>query len=117
MKIAMPAKNGQVNEHFGTTQEFALIEVEGGKVENTELVSNEGLQHNHGGIANLLKNEHIDTIICGGIGGHMIQALQNIGIKVVNGAHGPLEAVAEAYAAGQLVTHPTQCNCGGDHHY
>lgn len=119
MKIAMPARNGQVNEHFGTTQEFAIIELENGKVKNTQILSNEGLQHNHGGIANMLKNENIEAIICGGIGGHMIQALQQMGLKVVNGASGPLENVAEAFAAGTLVTRPTQCGCGGgdDHHH
>nr|WP_315988728.1 NifB/NifX family molybdenum-iron cluster-binding protein [Desulforamulus aquiferis] len=115
MKIAMPAKNGMVNEHFGTTQEFALIELENGKVRGKQIISNEGLQHNHGGMAHMLKNENIDTIICGGIGGHMIQALQQMGIKVLNGATGPLEEVAEAYAAGSLRTNPTQCNCGGNH--
>lgn len=117
MKIAMPVRNGYVNEHFGTTQEFAVIEVENGKVKNTQIISNEGLQHNHGGIANMLKNEQIEVIICGGIGGHMIQALQQMGIKVVNGAAGPIQEVAEAYAAGTLVTRPTQCGCGGHHHH
>lgn len=117
MKIAMPARNGFVNEHFGTTQEFAIIELENGKVKNKQVLSNEGLQHNHGGIANMLKNEKIEAIICGGIGGHMIQALQQMGLKVVNGAAGPLEEVAEAFAAGNLVTRPTQCGCGGDGHH
>lgn len=119
MKIAMPARNGQVNEHFETTQEFAIIELENGKVKETKILSNEGLQHNHGGIANMLKNEKIEVIICGGIGGHMIQALEKLGIKVVNGAAGPLASVAEAYAAGKLVTRPVQCGCGGGggHHH
>ncbi|ABO49195.1 Dinitrogenase iron-molybdenum cofactor biosynthesis [Desulforamulus reducens MI-1] len=117
MKIAMPAKNGQVNQHFGTTQEFAIVDLENKKVKETKILSNDGLQHNHGGIAYMLKAENIDTIICGGIGGHMIQALQQIGIKVVNGASGSLEAVAEAYATGTLVTRPTQCSCGGNHHH
>ncbi|GAB6157128.1 NifB/NifX family molybdenum-iron cluster-binding protein [Desulfotomaculum varum] len=117
MKIAIPARNGQVNEHFGTTREFAVIELENGKVKHTKLISNEGLQHNHGGIANMLKNEKIDAIICGGIGGHMIQALQQLGLKVVTGAAGPVEKVAEAYAAGTLVTRPVQCGCGGGHHH
>lgn len=119
MKIAMPARNGQVNEHFGTTQEFAIIELENGKVKESRILSNEGLQHNHGGIANMLKNEKIEVIICGGIGGHMITALEQLGLKVVNGASGPLESVAESYAAGTLVTRPVSCGCGGggNHHH
>lgn len=119
MKIAIPARNGQVNEHFGTTQEFAIVELENGKVKSTQILSNEGLQHNHGGIANMLRNENIEVIICGGIGGHMIQALEQMGLKVVNGASGPLESVAEAYAAGKLATNPVSCGCGGghDHHH
>ncbi|MEG6513432.1 NifB/NifX family molybdenum-iron cluster-binding protein [Desulforamulus ruminis] len=117
MKIAIPARNGKVNEHFGSTEEFAILELENGKVINKKMISNEGLQHDHGGIANMLKNEKIEAIICGGIGGHMMQALQMMGLKVVNGASGSLESVSEAYANNCLVTRPVQCGCGGDHHH
>lgn len=117
MKIAMPARDGQINEHFGTTQEFAIIELVNNEVKNLEIISNEGLQHNHGGIANMLKNENIEVIICGGIGGHMIQALQQMGLRVVNGASGSLKQTAEAFANGTLVTRPVSCSCSGGHHH
>ena len=117
MKIAMPVANGQVNPHFGTSREFAVLELENGKVVNTKKISAEGLQHNHGGLAGLVKNEGVDAVIVGGIGGHMLEALQSMGLKVVAGAAGEINAVAEAYAAGTLVTKPSICGCGGHHHH
>lgn len=116
MKIAMPALNGQVNPHFGTTKEFAIVELENGKVKNTKIITSEGLQHNHGGIAAMIKNESIDVVIAGGIGGGMMDAMVQMGLKVVAGASGPVGQVAEAYAAGKLVPSTDLCGCGGHSH-
>ncbi|MEG6615056.1 NifB/NifX family molybdenum-iron cluster-binding protein [Peptococcaceae bacterium 1198_IL3148] len=116
MKIAMPFKDGQVNPHFGTSREFVVVELENGKVVNKNIITAEGLQHNHGGLAGLVKDMQVDAVITGGIGGHMIEAMQQMGIKVVPGAAGEINAVAEAYAAGTLITKPNICSCGGHHH-
>ncbi|WP_031515914.1 NifB/NifX family molybdenum-iron cluster-binding protein [Desulfofalx alkaliphila] len=115
MKIAMPIKEGKINPHFGTTREFAILQLEEGKVVDKKIISAEGLQHNHGGLAGLIKNEGVDVAIMGGIGGHMLEALQQMGVKVVNGAAGEVVEVAEAYAAGTLQTKPVVCGCGGHH--
>lgn len=117
MKIAMPVANGKVNPHFGTSREFAILELENGKVVNKKVISAEGLQHNHGGLAGLIKNEGVDVAIVGGIGGHMLEALQAMGLKVVAGASGDITEVAEAYAAGTLTTRPSICGCGGHGHH
>ncbi|MBM7853961.1 putative Fe-Mo cluster-binding NifX family protein [Desulfohalotomaculum tongense] len=116
MKIAMPVENGQVNPHFGTSREFAVLELKEGKVVDKKIISAEGLQHNHGGLAGLIRNEQVDVVITGGIGGHMLEALQQMGLKVVPGAAGEITAVAEAYAAGTLATRPNVCGCGGHGH-
>lgn len=113
----MPFKDGQVNPHFGTSREFIVLELENGKVVNKNIISAEGMQHNHGGLAGLVKDQNVDAVITGGIGGHMLEALQQIGIKVVPGATGEVTAVAEAYAAGTLTTKPNICGCGGHHNH
>lgn len=116
MKIAMPALNGQINPHFGTTREFAIVELENGKAKNTKIIDSEGMQHNHGGIAAMLKNESINVVIAGGMGSGMMEAMEQMGLKVVTGATGQLAEAAEAYAAGKLVTSQEGlCSCGGHH--
>lgn len=117
MKIAMPFKDGKVNPHFGTSQEFVVVELENGKVTNQKVITAEGLQHNHGGLAGMIRDLKVDAVITGGIGGHMLEALQQAGVKVVPGAAGEVKAVAEAYAAGTLETKPNICGCGGHHHH
>lgn len=115
MKIVMPFKDGQLNPHFGTSQEFVVVELEQGKATNQQIVSAEGLQHDHGGLAGMVKGLEVDVVITGGIGGHMLKALEQTGIKVVPGAAGDIKTVAESYAAGTLETKVNICGCGGNH--
>lgn len=114
MKIAMPHKEGRVNEHFGSSREFVIVEAENGKVTGKKIVANE-IMHNHGGLAQLLKAEGVDVVITGGIGRPMAEALQSAGFKVVIGAAGEVEKVAGEFLSGQLVTKPVMCGCGGHH--
>lgn len=117
MKIAMPYNGGRVNEHFGTSREFAIYTVEGGKIAGTKIVNSQDFCHNHEGLAGILKNEEVDVVITGGIGRHMIDALQALGFTIVTGASGDAALVAENYAAGCLVTRNIEiCGCSGEHH-
>ncbi len=114
MKIAMPYMEGKVNAHFGSSQQFVIIEMEGSKVTGKKILTNETL-HDHGGLAQMLKNEKVGVVIAGGIGMPMANALQKTGLEVITGAQGDVEKVAEDYVNGRLVTSRTMCNCGGHH--
>lgn len=114
MKIAMPYKEGRVNEHFGSSQEFVVIEAENGKITGKKTVTNE-IMHNHGGLAQLLKAEGVEVVITGGIGRPMAEALESVGFKVITGAAGEVEKIAGDFLSGQLISRPVVCNCGGHH--
>ncbi len=102
MKIAVTCENGQVFQHFGHTTEFAIFNLEDGKIiSETRLAAGEV---GHGALAGLLANDHVDVLICGGIGGGAMTALDNAGIKVIGGAEGDVRTIAEAFAAGSLQT-------------
>lgn len=117
MKIAMPYLNGDVNPHFGHSKEFIIFDAESGKITGKKIIKNEGLDHNHQGLAGLLKSEGVDVIITGGIGRPMMNALQSIGFKVTIGASGDAEKVAEDFLNEKLVTSPvTICGCGDHGH-
>ena len=101
MKIAVTCENGTVFQHFGHTPEFAVYDCENGQIVSFRIVSSG--DSGHGALAGLLDGEHIDVLICGGIGGGAINALSQYGIQVVGGAEGSVEDAVRAYLAGNLV--------------
>ncbi|MBE6400211.1 MAG: dinitrogenase iron-molybdenum cofactor biosynthesis protein [Lentisphaerae bacterium] len=112
MKIAITCENGSVFQHFGHTPEFAVFEIENGKITASKMLSSGG--SGHGALATLLTLEQVDVLICGGIGGGAINALGSAGIEVIGGAEGDVRQVAEAFAAGTLqVRQDFHCN----HHH
>jgi len=119
MKIAMPYNQGRVNEHFGTSHEFVVFDIENGKINGKQIISSAGRQHNHGGLADLFTLEGVEVVIAGGMGPPMVNALQSVGLKVITGASGDAEKVVSDFLSGQLITSSIGCNhnCGGhDHH-
>jgi predicted Fe-Mo cluster-binding NifX family protein len=118
MKIAMPYNGGRVNEHFGQSREFAIYTVEGGKITDSKIVNSQDLCHNHEGLAGILKDEGVETVIAGGIGQPMVVAFQAKGFKIITGASGDAARVAEDYASGSLVTSNIDiCSCGDHEHH
>ncbi len=115
MRIALPHEYGYVNQHFGRSREFAIVELVDGKMVSKKIVSAEQLQHNHGGLAGLLKDEQVDTVIVGGIGAGALQPLKETGMQVIAGINGKIEEVVMKYAQGQLPSGLVVCcNDHGD---
>lgn len=100
MKLAATYSNGEIFQHFGHTQQFKVYEIEQGRIVSSTVVGNNGV--GHGALAGLLKQEGIDTLICGGIGGGAINALAQAGIEVYSGASGSADAAVESLLAGTL---------------
>lgn len=118
MKIAIPENQGQVNPHFGQSKSFAIIEIDqNNQVTSVQEVSATGLQHQHEGLAGLLKGQNVETVIVGGIGAGAVQALESKGLKVLFGASGPVKTVAESFARGEFVSVRTMCNHHGKGHH
>lgn len=118
MKIALPDDNGNVNQHFGRSKVFKVIELENGAIKSQKNVSAENLQHNHEGLAGLMRNERVDVVIVGGIGARALEPLQQAGLEVITGANGKIEEVVSSYARGELVSNSSACcsHHGEDHH-
>jgi predicted Fe-Mo cluster-binding NifX family protein len=116
MKLAIPNDNGQVNQHFGRSKEFIILEMENQKVKTATPVSAAQLAHNHEGLAGLMKDNSVEVVILGGIGPYALQALEQAGLKVITGASGDIMTIAETYARGELTSKNVVCNHHhGDH--
>ena len=114
-KIAIPTAGEIVNAHFGRSQAFTVFETRDGKVTGEELVDAKGFEHQHSGIAQLLKAKGVEAVICGGIGPGAITGLENAGLEVLRGASGPVRNVAQSYADGSFTSTNAVCDHSHGH--
>ena len=112
MRIAVTYENGEIFQHFGHTESFKFYDIEDGKIVGEEVV--ETLGSGHGALAGFLKQNNVETLICGGIGGGARTALSDAGIKLFGGVKGDADKAVADYLNGELDFDPfVQCN---DHH-
>ena len=115
MRIAVTYENGEVFQHFGHTERFQVYDVENGKITLKTLVNTDG--SGHGALADILKKIHVDTLICGGIGGGARRALDEAGIRLYPGVSGNADKAVEALLSGTLQYNPDElCAHHGEHH-
>ena len=116
MRIAMPSLNGEIFQHFGKTEAFVIYDVDGKNIVNERVVETNGA--GHGALAGFLKANEVDLLVCGGIGGGAIAALEGANIKILNGVSGETKKAVEAYLEGTLVSNPTaECGCHHEHNH
>ena len=113
MKIAVTYENGEIFQHFGRTEQFKVYEVEGETIVSSQVMSTNGTGHE--ALADFLAENNIEAVICGGVGGGMMQALNIVGIEVCAGVQGNADEAVEAYLRGELESSGVNCNCH-DHH-
>lgn len=110
MKVAVTYDEGTVFQHFGRTSQFKIYEVKNGEVKSSQVISCGSTGHE--ALAGLLKEQGVNAVVCGGLGGGMQAALNEEGIEVCSGAQGDADAAVEAFLKGQLTSDGVNC----DHH-
>ncbi len=110
MRIAVTYDNGNVFQHFGRTENYKVYEIENGTVVSSEVKSTNGVGHE--AIADLLAEDRIDALICGGMGQGAKDALAACGIEVYSGAEGDADDAVAKFLRGELVSAGVNC----DHH-
>jgi predicted DNA-binding protein (UPF0251 family)/predicted Fe-Mo cluster-binding NifX family protein len=118
MIVAVPYLRGEVNAHFGSTQAFLIAEGVDGRVERTSVFEMQGMQHNHAGISGFLKEQGVQVILAGGMGGPMQQALKAQGFELYCGVGGSALEAVEAFLRGEIEQSEATCghHHGGDLH-
>lgn len=115
MKLAVTYENGQVYQHFGHTEAFKIYEIADNAVAGSQVIGTGG--SGHGALAGFLQEQGVCALICGGIGGGAINALQQAGIEVYAGISGDADQAVSSYLAGTLAF-STEASCshhGHDH--
>jgi len=108
-RIAVPVVEGKLSMHFGHSEKFALVDVEGGKILSSEFV--EAPPHQPGLLPAWLGEHGANLIIAGGMGSRAKGLFEQNGIQVVVGA--PCETpehVVEQFLSGELVLGDNTCD-------
>ena len=114
MKIAVPTYNGEIFQHFGSCPEFTIFTVSDDGFLDVDIISNTG--SGHGALLQVLYDNEVNALLCGGIGGGARNGLAQLGIRLFPGISGnALEAVT-ALLNGTL-TYDPNASCGHHHHH
>lgn len=111
MKIAVTYNNNEVFGHFGHTEQFKFYDVENNEIKNVNIVNTNG--SGHGALASFLKENNVDILICGGIGGGAKNALAEANIKIYPGITGSADLAVDKLLNGTLEMKEGHC----DHHH
>ena len=105
IRIAVSYKDGEIYEHFGHCETFAIYEYAEDDLDSAtkRLVDSSALQ-GHQQMADLMKREQIDAVICGSMGPEAHSLLLSYGIIPVAGYCGDADTAADLLVTGQLPT-------------
>ena len=108
MKIAVTAESSQgldsqVAQHFGHAPYFILVDIENGAVTATRDIANPFAEaHQPGQIPDFIKEQQVEVMLSGGMGGRAIEFFTQAGIRTATGASGTVRASLESYLGGTL---------------
>lgn len=109
MKIAIPTRDNQVDDHFGHCDHYTIYTVEDKKVLSIEtLPSSQGCGCKSG-IAAELQQMGVEVMLAGNMGEGAKNKLEAHQIKVVRGCCGPIQVVLGGYLAGAITDSGKGC--------
>ena len=117
MKVAVAYDNGEIYGHFGHCDMFAIYEYGEYVHECTKTLVETADRQGHQAMADLMREQGVDAVICGNMGGEGKALLLSYGIVPVVGYSGDADTAADLLVTGQLPISPGEgaggCSCGG----
>jgi len=109
MKIAIPTRDGRVDDHFGHCAEYTIF-----TVDNKQIISKETLPSPQGcgcksNIAGTLQQMGVTMMLAGNIGNGAIEKLNAHNIRIIRGCSGAVEDTIAAFIAGTLTDSGLTC--------
>lgn len=124
MIIAVAYKDGEIGEHFGHAEMFALYNYDGADVNKcTKTLLDCSSLHGHQQMADLMRENKVDAVLSGSMGGEAKALLLSYGIVPVAGYCGDADTAADLLITGQLpIVDAGTCSggcggCGGSCHH
>jgi predicted Fe-Mo cluster-binding NifX family protein len=117
MKIAIPTRGTEVDNHFGHCEMYTVITADDNhNITKTEILPSPqgcGCKSN---IAAVFQQAGVTVMLAGGIGEGAINVLGAHGIEVVRGCSGDVITLAERFLKGELVDSGISCSQHQHHH-
>ena len=115
MKVAVSYKDGEIFEHFGHAECFAIYDFDLEDMSNsTKKLIDVSDRHGHQAMADLMKAEDVAAVLSGNMGGEAKALLLSYGIVPVVGYCGDADTAAELLVLGRLPIIPGDGgDCGG----
>lgn len=112
MKIALPSRGNQIDDHFGHCEYYTVLTVDTAnkKIIDSQVVPSPvgcGCKSN---IASTLSQMGVKLMLAGNMGEGAVRVLNNSGIDVVRGCSGDINAVAQSWLDGSLVDSGDCCH-------
>lgn len=127
MRIAISAETdqgleSQVAHHFGRCPFFALVEVEGNRIESARIIENPFYAaHQPGQVPGLIKEHKADVMVSGKMGSRAIQFFSQYGIEAATGASGTIQEAVTSFLEGKIngasSCADSEAHGHGDHHH
>ncbi len=118
-KIAVPTRDGRVDDHFGHCAYYTLFTVSAGRLVASERIPSPegcGCKSN---IASELQVRGVGVMLAGNMGAGAKQVLEKHQIRVIRGCSGEVEELISAYLRGEVTDSGEGCTtheCGEHHH-
>jgi predicted Fe-Mo cluster-binding NifX family protein len=101
VKVAVPCEGENINEHFGKCQNFRIYNIQKGELKDKEDVVLESTEPTV--VAEFMKNNNVNTVVCGGINQGAMTELFSHNIVVIPGMKGNVD-VAVSTCLDQMAT-------------
>jgi len=108
MRIAISVETNNelesvVAHHFGRCPYFAIVDIDGTEFKAVEVITNPYFSnHQPGQVPGFIKEQNVNVMLSGGMGGRAIQFFQEYGIQTATGATGTVRTALESYLGGEL---------------
>lgn len=110
MKAVISTDGGYISAHFGRCPTFTILEIQNGKVIQSEEIQNPG--HHPGYLPQFFKEMGVECIIAGGMGARASGLFDQYGIQPIVGVTGKIEDVISRILNGTLEGGESLCKPG-----
>lgn len=116
MKIALPTRGNEVDDHFGHCEAYTVFSID----ENKKIIGSEIIPSPQGcgcksNIAAILKEKGVSIMLAGNMGNGALNVLMSNGIEVYRGNTGDVRKLTEAFLQGNVGDSGEGCK-SHDHH-
>ena len=116
MKLAIPTRDGKVDDHFGHCDHYTIFTING-----KEIVGREDLPSPQGcgcksGIAADLEKMGVEVMLAGNMGDGALNKLSAHNIRVIRGCRGDIEAVVRGFLLGFILDSGVGCSAHAEGH-